>query len=110
MKWKFWDTPTKVDPAIELLELLKIVIENQEKTQSQFMVGVNAMAEASAKQAEVLSQYLKLFQSPGEPDRWVYEMEEENKQELAKQGFPAEGSEAEMAEWVLRHMGALEKE
>lgn len=87
--------------------LLEILIENQQKTTQAVMNAVAQIGEASSKQAEVLSQYLKLFQTPGEPQRWTEDMEQDNKDELLASGFPAEASEEEQAKWVLNNLDRL---
>lgn len=74
--------------------------------------AVATISEASARQSEVLGQYLQLFQQPGEPQGWRHAAEDEvdedaNKRDLAKLGFPAGADEAVQAKWVLDHIGEM---
>lgn len=87
--------------------LLETLIESQGRTQQAMLTAIAAIEHTAERQAEVLSQYLKLFQTPGEPERWTFDMEQENKAELAKLGFPSGATEAEQAEWVLTHLEQL---
>ena len=89
--------------------LLEILIQNQEKTTQAVMNAVAQIGEASQKQADVLNSYLKLFQTPGEPQHWEQDEfdAERNEADLIKQGYPVKGTEAEQAEWVLGHLGAM---
>jgi hypothetical protein len=87
--------------------LLQTLIEQQSKTNDALFNAVAQIGEASQRQAEVLNSYLKLFQGPGEPQRWVDEPEEHNAADLIKQGYPKDGSEAEQAEWVLKHLDIM---
>jgi hypothetical protein len=100
MSW--WNR--KPDPFLARLD---IILESQERTQLAFIQAVKAMADASSKQAEVLTQYLKLFQTPGEPQVWRANPEKENEVELLAAGFPKDGTEAEQAEWALQHLDIL---
>ena len=95
----------KPDPTVELM---KIIIENQERTQAQFMLAVNSMAQASTKQAEILGEYLKMFQTPGEPIKWEYDLEESNIKEMTDKGYPREGTEQEQIQWLFDHTGELD--
>ncbi len=87
--------------------LLQTLIEQQARTNDAVFNAVAQIGEASQKQALVLESYLKLFQGPGEPTRWVEDKEEDNTEELVKQGFPVSGNEGEQAEWILKHLDIL---
>lgn len=91
----------------KLTALMEIIIENQEKTFQGVMNAVNSIGQASEKQAEVLSQYLKLFSTPGEPTRWEHDAVAENTREMEELGFPSGGTEAEQAQWVLDNLERL---
>lgn len=100
MTWSWpWSAP-KVDPVVLALNAM---IESQRETSAMVIQAVQSISGAAEKQAEVLKSYLALFTTPGEPQRFTAEQveEEENLAELAKQGFPSEGTEVEQAEWVL---------
>jgi hypothetical protein len=99
-----WLFTRKPDP---LLATLNILIDQQQQTQLAMLKTVQAMSEASAKQAEVLGGYLKLFQTPGDPVGWKEDFEEQNKEQLIRAGFPAESDEADQAKWVLEHLDRL---
>lgn len=89
--------------------LLETFIEGQQKIQTSMLQAVATISEASAEQSKVLGQYLSLFSQPGEPQGWTHpEFDvEQNTLELAAMGFPAEGSEAEQAKWVLDNLEKL---
>lgn len=91
----------------EMLATFQVITAEQNKVHMAMINAMSEMANASAKNAEVLNSYLKLFQTEGEPQRWVDEPEERNAEELAKLGFPKEGTEAQQAEWVLQHLEDL---
>lgn len=90
------------------LALLQILVDNQERGQQAMLSAVSGITLVAEKQAEVLGQYLKLFNTPGEPRQWERNIEEENTQELVSKGFPIKGSEVEQAEWVLDHLESVE--
>lgn len=90
-----------------LMATLNILIDGQQRTNQAVMQAVSAMSDASKQQSEVLSKYLDLFKTPGEPQRWTDDIEVTNKEELYKLGFPAEGTEAEQAQWVLDNLEKL---
>lgn len=76
------------------------------------LTAVATISEASSKQSEVLGEYLKLFNTPGEPTHWRHPDSDEvdegkNLEEMAKLGFPAKGTEAEQAQWVLDNIEKL---
>lgn len=97
--WLFGESPT--------LHLINELIANQQEQSIKMMEAVSTVVSASQKQAEVLHSYLELFKSPGEPQRWAYDMEEDNKRELSAKGFPIEGTEAEQAQWILDNLDQL---
>ena len=104
--WRLiWGEP---DPD-KLMAMFEILMEKQDKTQAMVFRAVQSIGDASTKQAEVLSQYLKLFQTPGEPQHWTFDQDQEvaNLEELEKSGFPKEGTEKEQAEWVLANLERL---
>lgn len=105
--WRYiWGEP---DPDTAL-EMLRIIVENQEKVHTSVMGAVAATVAASEKQAEVLAGYLKLFQTPGDPQAWKEPTpEEEGERSMKALGFDPDGkwSEAEMAEWVLKNIDKL---
>lgn len=104
--WRYlWGEP---DPDTSL-EILRIIVENQEKTQAAVMNAVNSMAQASDKQAEVLSSYLKLFNGAGDPTSWKEDetKEAENKASLTEMGLDLSWDEAKQAEWVLANIDKL---
>jgi hypothetical protein len=104
MNFAFW---RRKDEQVErLIATLDLVIKNQQQMTTTVMNTVQAFSEVASKQADVLNKYLDLFKTPGEPQRWTDEYDEEaKKQELAVKGFPHGGSEAEQAQWVLDHLG-----
>jgi hypothetical protein len=88
--------------------LLETLIESQQRTQTAMLEAVAQISQSSIKQSEVLAQYLKLFQTPGEPVGWRHDDEVDeaaNNDDLMKMGFPVNGSESEQAEFVLNHLG-----
>ncbi len=90
------------------LEMLRIIVQNQEKTQLQMMAAVNSVVEAGQKQSEVLGAYLKLFQNSGDPQTWVESTpEEESQKAMEAMGFDAKWPEDKQAEWVLAHIDKL---
>lgn len=104
MEWfskLFTKTP---DP---MLGMVATLIEQQQQTQLAIISMAQEMAAATSKQAEVLNSYLKLFQTPGEPQRWEADPEADNRKELEAAGFPFAGTEKEQAEWVMNNMDRL---
>lgn len=105
--WRYvWGNP---DPDTSL-EMLRVIVENQEKSQASMMRAVEATIAASEKQAEVLSNYLKLFQSPGEPQAWTEQTpEEEGERSMKEMGFNPNNdwTETQQAEWVLANIGRM---
>lgn len=105
-----WDLiqRTKAKSDEKMLATFNILIENQTKTTQSVIAAVDTISNASSKQAEVLSKYLDLFKSPGDPQRWGEEdPEQTNIDELVKMGFPKEGDDATQAKWVLDHIGEI---
>jgi len=101
---KVWGEP---DPDTTL-EMMRIIVENQEKSQNAMMAAVTATIHASEKQAEVLSQYLKLFQSTGNPEAWTEDTPQDaSTKEMQAMGFDPKWDEAKQAEWVLAHIESL---
>lgn len=90
-------------PSPLMIELAKMG-EQQERLTQTVMHTVQQLGAASEKQAEVLGMYLKLFQTPGDPQRWEHDEQGENSRVLAAKGFPAGDDEAAQAQWVLDHM------
>lgn len=103
--WRYvWGEP---DPDTTL-EMMKIIVENQEKSQQAMMSAVTSVIQASEKQGEVLGQYLKLFQSSGDPQAWTEPTPEDaSVTEMKEMGFDPTWTEAEQAEWVLANIGRL---
>lgn len=100
----FWGEP---QPDVAL-EMLKVLVQNQEKTQQAMMGAVDTVVSASVKQAEVLSNYIKLFQSPGAPESWKEDTpEEESQKSMKEMGFNSEWTEAQQAQWVIDHINSL---
>jgi ribosomal protein S12 methylthiotransferase accessory factor YcaO len=91
----------------ELIGAINTMIASHDKTNLAVMTAVTEMAQASAKQADVLNQYLKLFQSPEDPVRWERDPEQENQDQLIKMGFPKDGTDSEQAAWVLDNISSL---
>jgi len=92
------------------MEMMKIIVQNQERTQQAMMAAVTQTIAAGEKQAEVLSAYLKLFSSPGEPQAWTEQTPaEEGEKSMKEMGFNPGGnwSESQQAEWVLAHIQDL---
>lgn len=98
--WPFTRPPREVSTA----EVLQRVLDMQQETQAAVLRAVQTMAEASGKQAQVLQAYLELFKTPGEPERWEHDPQAQNMDELLRAGFPKDATEAEQAEWVLKHL------
>src|SRR5688572_9273196 len=100
--WRWlWGEP---DPDTSL-EMLRIIVANQEKTQHAMMTAVESIVEAGNKQADVLSNYLKLFQNAGTPEKWDEPTpEEESQRSMKAMGFDSEWSEDKQAEWVLANI------
>ncbi len=102
--WRWlWGEP-EIDPLVETMRLL---VQSNAKNNEMTMEMVTAMGEASQKQADVLNSYLKLFQTPGEPQRWKFDPVQQNEEELTAAGFPSDASEREQAEWVLDNLQDL---
>ena len=105
--WRFlWGAP---EPDTTL-EVLRIIVSNQEKSQVAMMNAVQATVAASEKQAEVLTNYLKLFQTPGDPSHWTEPTpEEEGEQSMKEMGFNPKGdwTETQQAEWTLANLHRL---
>lgn len=93
--------PERPDP---LLLLLEHMVKSQEARDVMMADAMKGVIQASVKQADVLNSYLSLFKGQEAPERWTRSEVEQNKQEMAEQGFPIEGTETEQAEWVLKHM------
>jgi hypothetical protein len=92
------------------MEMMRIIVQNQERTQTAMMAAVTQTIAAGEKQAEVLSQYLKLFSGSGEPTSWTEQTPaEEGSKDMKAMGFNPEGkwTEAEQAEWILGHLEQL---
>ena len=104
---RFWRWLWGQPEPDKLAALMEIVIANQEKTFQGVLNAVAQIGQASEKQAEVLSQYLKLFQTPGDPTRWEHDPEAENNEDLTKMGFPSGGTDSEQASWVLDNISRL---
>lgn len=101
---RVWGEP---DPDTTL-EMMRIIVENQEKSQNAMMSAVTSIIHASEKQAEVLSTYLKLFQSAGDPQAWQEETPQDaSTKEMMAMGFDPKWPEAQQAEWVLKHIESL---
>jgi hypothetical protein len=106
-RWLFGTPdPSRVDVLLETL------IESQGRVQQAMLQAVATISEASSKQSEVLGEYLKLFNQPGDPQGWRHPAddevdEERNLADLARMGFPKEGTEAEQAKWVLDNIEKL---
>lgn len=102
--WRcLWGQP-EIDPLVETMRLL---VQSNSKNNEMTMEMVTAMGEASQKQAEVLNSYLKLFQTPGEPQRWEHDPIQQNEDELTEAGFPSDATEHEQAKWVLDNLERL---
>lgn len=112
----FWGPSTRDERFFSLVE--KIIDSQQEIVESQrqqttiFASAMESVGEASKRNAEVLQSYLKLFATPEEPRSWKFDEvnEEENLSDLMSQdGFPKDGSDADMAQWVLDNMSKMER-
>lgn len=106
-RWLFGTPdPSRVDVLLETL------IESQGRVQQAMLQAVATISAASAQQSQVLGEYLKLFNQPGEPQGWRHAAEDEidedaNKRDLAKIGFPLGADEATQAKWVLDNIEKL---
>jgi hypothetical protein len=58
--------------------MFKMILENQASQQQLLFNAVASLTNASGEQAKVLGEYMKLFTSPGEPQRWELDQEAEN--------------------------------
>lgn len=96
--------PPQPDPQ---LELLKLMVENQQKSHEQSLGMMQTMMQASQAQSQVLSDYLKLFKVDGAPERWTSNEEADTLEEMEALGFPKDGSQKAQAEWVISHMDKL---
>lgn len=91
-----------------VLEMMRVIVQNQEKSQVAMMSAVQSTIDAGARQAEVLASYLKLFQSPGDPQSWKESTpEDESVTDMKSKGFDASWPEDKQAEWVLAHIGEI---
>jgi hypothetical protein len=99
--WLVGTNPTSI--------LLSEMVEQNARTNAQMMQAITQVVSASEKQAEVLGKYLDLFKSPDDPRRWQMgeNADAENLEEMVKMGFPAKGTDAEQADWVLQHLDRL---
>lgn len=93
--------PPKPDPMLLLMEHL---VKNQETQAAMMAEAMRGVFEASKKQADVLQGYLDLFKGGNDPERWTRNEKVENLEDLKRDGFPIDASEAEQAEWILKHM------
>lgn len=94
-----------------LQALVEILIESQQRTQQATLNAIATISNSAEAQAKVLAEYLKLFQTPGEPTSRTFDPdvvdEDANKEELAKMGFPVAGTEKEQADWVLKNIDRM---
>lgn len=104
---KVWGDP---EPN-HIVEMLKLTLANQEATQEKVFEAIGKIAEASQKQADVLGQYLKLFQPASEgdqPERWEYQPNKLTLEEMVLHGLPKDANEKQQAEWILDHLNKIE--
>jgi len=99
--FELFKSPPKPDPIILLLDHM---VKQSERQNILMADAIKGVVSASAKQADVLQSYLSLFKGDKEPERWVQNEAEQNKEELLQAGFPMGGTEAEQAEWILKTM------
>lgn len=92
------------DTTLKVIELVKDMLHNSQEMNLRTVAAVESMTITSQKHADILSKYLDLFQSPGEPTRWVDEPEKENEKDLINRGFPKDASDQEQAEWILANL------
>ncbi len=104
---QLWTKIIGEKPEDPLVRVLEMIAENQKTTTESVMGAVKAIGEASQKQAQVLESYLKLFSTPGEPQRWENDPTALNESQLIAAGFPKEGSEAEQAQWILDNLDRI---
>lgn len=100
--WRWLFGPSIAETLLNRLD--QQVADNraaQEKMMNGMFDSMKSVADASTQQSQVLSQYLKLFQTSDQPTSWQYDQEELNKKAWEKAGFPVDKTEKEQAEWVL---------
>lgn len=102
--WNPFKRKSKVDTTLQVIELVKDMMQHSQEMNLRTVAAVESMTITSQKHADILSKYLDLFQSPGEPRRWVDEPEKANEKAMLDRGFPKDASEAEQAEWVLANL------
>lgn len=112
----FWGPSTRDERFFSLVE--KVIDSQQEIVESQrqqtmtIMSAMESVGEASKRNAEVLQSYLKLFSTPEEPRSWKFDdVEDDLNMEnlLSQDGFPKDGSDADMAQWVLNNMEKVQR-
>ena len=99
-----WPWTRRAKEHAEVMAAIQVMVESQNKVNLAVIQAVTEMAGASSKQADVLNSYLKLFQTSGDPEFYVPDPQKDNMDHLIEAGFPKEASEAEQAEWVLKHL------
>lgn len=102
--WNPFKRTPKQDTTLKVIELVQEMMTHSQEMNLRTVAAVESMTVTSQKHADILSKYLGLFQSPGEPRRWVDEPEAENEKALLDRGFPKDASEQEQAEWVLANL------
>ena len=93
----------------ETVEMLKVMLSNQDAMQERVFLAIGKIAEASQKQADVLTQYLKLFQTTGNevPERWENQPDMLTLEDMVKNGMPKDADEKTQARWVLEHLDKI---
>lgn len=102
--WEYIWGPSRSDV------MFKMILDNQDRSQQLLFQAVSAITSASGEQAKVLGEYLKLFNTPGDPGHWVQEENQMSDEENKRIGFPddfAQLSDKEQAEWILDHIDRM---
>ena len=103
---RFWIWLVGVGEPNPLYAVLEVLVQNQEKSNTQMFQAIQEMHHTGQAQAEVMKAYLKLFApAAGDSERngWK-ESDEKPDVAITHPGFPKDGTEAEQAEWVLAHL------
>lgn len=83
---------------------LEALFARQEATQKATIEAAQTIARASERQAAVLGEYLKLFQSAQQPRRWAVDADAEDKDYLKTQGYPVDGTREEQERWLAEQL------
>lgn len=88
------------------LELIDRLAAAQEKTISEIVEMVQGVASATTAQAEAFRSHLEMFQNSSPARSWVVREEDEEREALARSGFPVDANPAEQAKWVAEQARA----